>query len=101
MNEVVSVQAAYPERAERVEGMEPLLKELAARRRRIRASRTVEAAFRWAFYATVLACLYLTASKVLGLSVPRSLAVTLLAAIPVAMRPPFYRARPGRRPLGP
>jgi hypothetical protein len=65
--------------------VEDLLKELAAHRRRIRAFRAVEAAFRWAFYASVLACLYLTASKVLGLSVPRSMAVTVLSAVPLAM----------------
>jgi len=65
--------------------VDPLLRKLAAHRRRIRTGRTVGAAFRWAFYASVLACLYLTASKVFGLSVPRAAAVTVLGAIPLAM----------------
>ncbi len=65
--------------------MEDLLEKLAAHRRRIRLARAATAAARWAFYASILACVYLAASKVLGLTVPRSLAVTVLAAVPLGM----------------
>ncbi len=65
--------------------MEDLLDKLAAHRRRIRLERAAGAAARWAFYASVLACVYLAASKIAGLTVPRSAAVTVLAAIPLGM----------------
>ncbi len=65
--------------------MKDLSNVLAAHRRRIRFARVAEAAVRWAFYASVLACVYLAASKILGLSVPHAAAVTVLAAIPLAM----------------
>jgi hypothetical protein len=65
--------------------VQDLLDKLAAHRRRIRFARAASAAARWAFYASVLACVYLAASKILGLTVPRALAATVLAAIPLGM----------------
>lgn len=65
--------------------MDALLEKLASHRRRIRISRTLETSVRWAFYASVLACVYLTAQKIAGLTVPRSIAVTALVAIPLGM----------------
>lgn len=65
--------------------MKDLLEKLAAHRRRIRIARTVETAVRWALYASVLTCVYLTASKIAGLTVPRSIAATVLLAIPLGM----------------
>jgi len=65
--------------------VEELLEKLAAHRRRIRLARAAAAAARWAFYVSVLACVYLAASKVLGLTVPRAAAVTVLAAVPLGM----------------
>lgn len=65
--------------------MQGLLEKLGAHRRRIRIARTAETAVRWAFYASVLGCVYLTASKIAGLTVPRAAAATALVAIPLAM----------------
>lgn len=65
--------------------MPDLMDKLAAHRRRLRVARAASAAVRWAFYASVLACVYLAASKVLGLTVPRALAATVLAAVPLGM----------------
>jgi hypothetical protein len=62
-----------------------LLAALAAHRRRLRLARAADTAVRWAFHAAVLAVVYAAASKLLGLNVPRSLAVTLLAAVPLGM----------------
>ncbi len=65
--------------------MEGLLRTLAAHRRRIRLARAAATAARWTFHVSVLACVYLAASKVAGLSLPRSAAVTALVAVPLAM----------------
>jgi predicted metal-dependent hydrolase len=65
--------------------VQDLLDKLAAHRRRLRLARAASAAARWAFYASILACAYLAASKVLGLTVPRALAATVLAAVPLVM----------------
>lgn len=65
--------------------MDDLLRALASHRRRIRMGRAASTAARWAFALSVLACVYLAASKVAGLSLPRSAAVTALVAIPLAM----------------
>ena len=65
--------------------MEDLLEKLAAHRRRIRLARAAGTAVRWAFYVSILACVYLAASKIAGLTVPRAAAVTALAAVPLGM----------------
>lgn len=65
--------------------MNELLATLAAHRRRVRIERAAETAVRWAFHAAVLACVFMAASKILGLTISRSVAVTLLVAIPLSM----------------
>jgi hypothetical protein len=62
-----------------------LLESLASHRRRIKAARAAAAAVKWTFYASVLACVCLAAQKIGGLTLPRSVAVTVLAAIPLGM----------------
>lgn len=61
--------------------MDPLLDNLKSHRRRIRAGRVVDAALRWAFYASVAACAGLLFAKLAGISIP----VAAVAAVPVAM----------------
>jgi hypothetical protein len=65
--------------------VDELLHNLAAHRRRIRRARVADAALRWAFYASVTACLALLVSKFAGAALPVAVAGALLAAIPVAM----------------
>jgi hypothetical protein len=65
--------------------VDELLEKLAAQRRRIRGARVVDAALRWAFYASVGACLALLVSKFAGLALPMAVAAAGLAALPVAM----------------
>lgn len=65
--------------------MDDLLHKLTTHRRRIRAARAADSALRWAFYASVAACIGFTVSKFAGLSLPLSLAAALLGAAPVAM----------------
>lgn len=65
--------------------MDDLLHKLAAHRRRIRAARIADAAIRWAFYASVAACLALLVSKFAGIALPGAIAAGALAAIPAAM----------------
>lgn len=65
--------------------MSDFLESLGVHRRRIKAARTLAAAVRWTFYVSVLACVYLAAQKIAGLTVPRSVAVTALVAIPLGM----------------
>jgi hypothetical protein len=62
-----------------------LMQELSAQRRRIKGARAVDAALRWAFYASVAGCIGLAVSKVAGLALPLALAGGLLGAIPVGM----------------
>ncbi len=65
--------------------MEDLIGRLAAHRRRIKFARTTEEAVRWAFYASILGCACLAASKITGMTPPAPAAAALLAAIPLAM----------------
>src|SRR5947207_10842241 len=65
--------------------MDELLQKLAAQRRRIRAARVVDAALRWAFYASVAAGLALLVSKFAGVALPMAVAAAGLAALPGAM----------------
>jgi hypothetical protein len=65
--------------------VDDLQSRLAAHRRAIRAARAREAALRWAFYASVLACVYLLSSRVGGLIVSRAALVTALVAVPLGM----------------
>ncbi len=65
--------------------MDELLQKLAAQRRRIRGARVADAALRWAFYASVGACLALLVSKFAGVALPLAFAAAGLAAIPAAM----------------
>ena len=65
--------------------MDDLLHKLAAHRRRIRGARVADAAIRWAFYASVAACLALMISKFAGLALPGAAAAGALAAVPAAM----------------
>ena len=58
---------------------------LSAQRRRIKGARAVDAALRWAFYASVAGCIALAVSKIAGLALPLALAGGLLGAVPVAM----------------
>jgi len=58
---------------------------LSAQRRRIRRARALDAALRWAFYASVAGCIALAVSKIAGLALPLALAGGLLGAVPVAM----------------
>jgi hypothetical protein len=62
-----------------------LLHKLAAHRRRIRGARVADAALRWAFYASVAACLALLVSKFAGVVLPLAVAAALLVALPLAM----------------
>jgi len=62
-----------------------LLQTLAAHRRRIRGARVADAALRWAFYASVGACLALLVSKFAGIALPLAVAAAGLAALPLAM----------------
>ncbi len=61
------------------------MRNLSAQRRRIRRARAVDAALRWAFYASVAGCIALAVSKISGLALPLALAGGLLGAVPVAM----------------
>lgn len=65
--------------------MDDLLHKLAAHRRRIRGARVADAAIRWAFYASVAACLALMVSKFAGIALPAAAAAGALAAVPAAM----------------
>ena len=65
--------------------MDDLLHKLAAHRRRIRGARVADAALRWAFYASVAACLALLVSKFAGIALPGAAAAGALAAVPAAM----------------
>ncbi len=58
---------------------------LTAQRRRIKGARAVDAALRWAFYASVAGCIALAVSKIAGLALPLALAGGLLGALPGAM----------------
>jgi hypothetical protein len=62
-----------------------LMHNLSAQRRRIKGARAVDAALRWAFYASVAGCIALAVSKIAGLALPLALAGGLLGAVPVAM----------------
>jgi hypothetical protein len=61
--------------------VDALLDNLAAHRRRIRGGRVAGAALRWAFYASVAACLGLLIAKLADVSLP----LAVLAAVPAAM----------------
>jgi hypothetical protein len=65
--------------------VDELLHKLAAQRRRIRGARVVDAALRWAFYASVGACLALLITKFAGVSLPMGIAAAGLALLPAAM----------------
>jgi hypothetical protein len=65
--------------------VDDLLHKLSAHRRRIRTARVADAAIRWAFYASVAACLALMVSKFAGVSLPGAAAAGALAAVPAAM----------------
>jgi len=65
--------------------VDELLLKLAAQRRRIRGARVADAALRWAFYASVAACLALLVSKFAGVALPMAAAAAGLAALPAAM----------------
>jgi hypothetical protein len=65
--------------------VDELLQKLAAQRRRIRGARVADAALRWAFYASVSACLALLVSKFAGVALPLAVAAAGLAALPAAM----------------
>jgi hypothetical protein len=65
--------------------VDDLLHKLSAHRRRIRSARVADAAIRWAFYASVAACLALMVSKFAGVSLPGAAAAGALAAVPFAM----------------
>ncbi|MBI3858400.1 MAG: hypothetical protein HY293_22175, partial [Planctomycetes bacterium] len=62
-----------------------LLHKLAAHRRRIRGARVAEAGPRWAFYASVAACLALLIFKLAGVALPAAAAAGALAAVPAAV----------------
>jgi hypothetical protein len=64
--------------------VDELLDKLAVHRRRIRAARVADAALRWAFHASVAACVGLLIAKLAGISLPLVAAV-VVAAVPVAM----------------
>ena len=65
--------------------MDDLLHKLAAHRRRIRGARVADAALRWAFYASVAACVATLVSKFAGVALPGAVAAGALAAVPAAM----------------
>jgi hypothetical protein len=65
--------------------VDELLQKLAAQRRRIRGARVADAALRWAFYASVGACLAVLVSKFAGVALPMAVAAAALAALPAAM----------------
>lgn len=57
---------------------------LASHRRRIRGRRAADAGLRWAFYASVAACLVLLATKFAGVAAPPAAALALVA-LPLLM----------------
>ena len=61
------------------------MRNLTAQRRRIKGARAVDAALRWAFYASVAGCIAVAVSKIAGLALPLALAGGLLGAVPVVM----------------
>ena len=65
--------------------MDELLHKLAAHRRRIKGARVADAALRWAFYASVAACLCLLIAKFAGVALPLAAAAAALAAVSAAM----------------
>ena len=65
--------------------MDELLDKLTVHRRRIRASRVADAALRWAFHASVAACLGLLIAKLAGVALPFAAAAAVVAAVPLAM----------------
>jgi len=65
--------------------VDELLDKLAVHRRRIRAARVADAALRWAFHASVAACLGLLIAKLAGVALPFAVAVAVVAAVPAAM----------------
>jgi len=65
--------------------VDELLHKLSAQRRRIKGARVADAAFRWAFYASVAACLTVLISKFAGFALPTALGAAALACLPAAM----------------
>jgi hypothetical protein len=65
--------------------VDELLDQLAAHRRRIRRARAADAALRWAFYASVAACLAVLVTKFAGIALPVAVAAAGIAAIPAAV----------------
>jgi hypothetical protein len=65
--------------------VDELLDKLGVHRRRIRAARVADAALRWAFHASVAACLVLLIAKFAGIALPFAAAAAVVAVVPAVM----------------